>query len=166
MAYDLCRHTGHRAIGHYIFEHDTACANAGPLTNGNVSEQLSVGADINALAHFRMTIAALLAAAGCGGNGTDPVPAAPEPAGPQEPAPAPDPAPEPPPMAPAPAPVSEPDCAEDFDGTFEAIQEVIFERRGCTAEACHGSSMSGDLEDPGHSIPRGVLAAVAVGFVV
>jgi len=29
-----------------------------------------------------------------------------------------------------------------------------------------GVSMSGDLEDPGHSIPRGVLSAVAVGFFV
>lgn len=37
------------------------------------------------------------------------------------------------------------DCTE-FAGTFEAIQEVIFENRGCTADVCHGSSAAGGLD--------------------
>ena len=58
MADDLCWHAGHRAIGLDTLEHDTACTNARPLTDGNVSKQLSVGTDIDASADFRVTIAA------------------------------------------------------------------------------------------------------------
>jgi hypothetical protein len=46
---------------------------------------------------------------------------------------------EPPPAGPG-------ECAENFDSTFAAIQTVIFEREGCTADACHGSARSGGLD--------------------
>jgi hypothetical protein len=40
-------------------------------------------------------------------------------------------------------------CADgaekSFASTWEGVQEVIFERHGCTAEACHGSAGSGGL---------------------
>jgi len=48
----------------------------------------------------------------------------------------------PPPSEPPPA------ACEDnaaFTSTFEAIQEVIFEKRGCTQQVCHGSSAQGGL---------------------
>lgn len=34
----------------------------------------------------------------------------------------------------------------DADSTFAQIQEQIFEGRGCTIDACHGSAMSGGLD--------------------
>jgi hypothetical protein len=37
-------------------------------------------------------------------------------------------------------------ACQSFDSTFEAIQKRIFERHGCTATACHGSSQSGGLD--------------------
>jgi hypothetical protein len=43
-----------------------------------------------------------------------------------------------PPQAPA-------GCAS-FDNTFDAIQKNIFQRRGCTEAACHGSAASGGLD--------------------
>ena len=52
----------------------------------------------------------------------------------------------------APAPQLDPQPGEErcaggeFEGTFDAIQEVIFERRGCTADACHGEARSGGLD--------------------
>jgi hypothetical protein len=42
----------------------------------------------------------------------------------------------------APAPSG---CAS-FESTFEAIQKNVFERRGCTQAACHGSAASGGLD--------------------
>ena len=42
-----------------------------------------------------------------------------------------------------------PSCAsgtESYDSTFAGIQTKIFERRGCTQEACHGSAASGGLD--------------------
>lgn len=53
---------------------------------------------------------------------------------------------------PLPGPPSEPElpaapeCADSFDSTYEAIQEVIFERRGCTAAVCHGDAAAGGLD--------------------
>ncbi len=38
------------------------------------------------------------------------------------------------------------DDAPAFSSTFEGIQEVIFERHGCTQQACHGSAASGGLD--------------------
>jgi hypothetical protein len=49
-----------------------------------------------------------------------------------------------PPVEPPPA-----NSCEDspvFASTFEAIQEVIFEKRGCTQQVCHGSSAQGGLD--------------------
>jgi hypothetical protein len=43
---------------------------------------------------------------------------------------------------PAPGPSG---CAS-FESTFEAIQKNVFERRGCTQAACHGSAASGGLD--------------------
>jgi hypothetical protein len=41
-----------------------------------------------------------------------------------------------------------PECAEgeSYASTFEGIQKVIFERQGCTQDACHGSARQGGLE--------------------
>ena len=38
------------------------------------------------------------------------------------------------------------ECSVEYDGTFAAIQDVVFERHGCTAAACHGSAISGGLD--------------------
>jgi len=39
------------------------------------------------------------------------------------------------------------DCiGQSYNSTFEAIQSVIFENRGCTNNICHGSSMQGGLD--------------------
>jgi len=35
---------------------------------------------------------------------------------------------------------------EQFDSTFAAIQETIFQKRGCTAGPCHGSAAQGGLD--------------------
>jgi len=47
-----------------------------------------------------------------------------------------------------PAPSEGPDepCEQSFDGTFAAVQEIIFARRGCTQDVCHGSARSGGLD--------------------
>ncbi len=37
-------------------------------------------------------------------------------------------------------------CEEEFDSTYELIQKAIFENKGCTADACHGSSVQGGLD--------------------
>jgi len=40
-----------------------------------------------------------------------------------------------------------PECeGEAFASTFEGIQRVVFEKRGCTQEVCHGSAAQGGLE--------------------
>ena len=41
---------------------------------------------------------------------------------------------------------TDPACEESFDGTFEAIQTVVFERHGCTQDVCHGSARQGGLD--------------------
>jgi len=48
----------------------------------------------------------------------------------------------------APETPGNPSCAsgQAFDGTFEAIETVIFEGHGCTQDICHGSSKSGGLD--------------------
>lgn len=89
----------------------------------------------------KLTLAALLIiglslTAGCGSDATSP----PSTSSPPLETP-PDPAPEPP----APEPPSD-ECEDSFEGAFEAIQTVVFERRGCTTDACHGSAASGGLD--------------------
>jgi hypothetical protein len=75
---------------------------------------------------------ALAACGGGGGSGNGGVPN-------EDPDPQPTPGTQPTP--------SEPTCdSTSYDGTFEAIQEIVFERHGCTAQACHGSARSGGLE--------------------
>jgi hypothetical protein len=46
-----------------------------------------------------------------------------------------------------PGPVPE-ECAtgESYASTFDGVQKVVFERHGCTAEACHGSAKQGGLQ--------------------
>ncbi len=43
---------------------------------------------------------------------------------------------------------AQPECASSaqYDGTFAAIQDRIFERHGCTENSCHGSSVAGGLD--------------------
>lgn len=42
---------------------------------------------------------------------------------------------------------SPPDCREHFNSTFELIQEVVFERHGCTSGLCHsGPNPAGGLD--------------------
>ncbi len=89
-------------------------------------------------------VAGLVLASGCGSSGdggssTSEIPETP-------PTTDPDPEPtDPDPTDPDPDP-TDPRCDENFDSTYGAIQSVIFERRGCTAEACHGSAASGGLD--------------------
>jgi len=45
-----------------------------------------------------------------------------------------------PPTEPVPA------CADSFEGTFAAIQTVVFERQGCTQSVCHGDAAQGGLD--------------------
>ncbi len=48
---------------------------------------------------------------------------------------------EPAPATPTPTPGGTTNCdAAPFNSTFEALQKVIFEKRGCTAAVCHGST--------------------------
>lgn len=37
-------------------------------------------------------------------------------------------------------------CAKQYESTFAGIQDVIFNRHGCTASTCHGASKSGGLD--------------------
>ena len=37
-------------------------------------------------------------------------------------------------------------CDTEYTGTFDAIQQTIFARHGCTASACHGQAAAGDLD--------------------
>src|SRR5690606_1986385 len=50
-----------------------------------------------------------------------------------------------PPPGPEPTPGSG-ECEVEYDGTFAAIQDLVFERHGCTEAACHGSAVSGGLD--------------------
>lgn len=88
-----------------------------------------------------LLLAAGISAAGCGdgSSGASPVGAPPTelPEPPVEPNPG-------PPVEPAPPA----ECADvpTFEGTFDAVQELIFERHGCTNGACHGDAASGGLD--------------------
>lgn len=57
---------------------------------------------------------------------------------------------EPPFVEPEPEPTPEPsDCAEgpSYDGTFQAIQQIVFERHSCIASSCHtGANAAGGLD--------------------
>lgn len=50
-----------------------------------------------------------------------------------------------PPVDGNPPPAEDPACAS-FESTFAAIEEMVFARHGCTAEACHGAASSGGLD--------------------
>lgn len=92
----------------------------------------------------RAAVACLVAVlvAGCGSSGGGGSPAG---EGPESPPPTEDPGPEDPGPE-DPGPTDDPACDVAFASTFEAIQATVFERRGCTAEACHGSGAAGGLE--------------------
>jgi hypothetical protein len=49
---------------------------------------------------------------------------------------------------PAPTNPGTPSCeaSASYDSTFAAIQNVIFEKHGCTQQVCHGSGASGELD--------------------
>ncbi|MBM4266235.1 MAG: hypothetical protein FJ144_06445 [Deltaproteobacteria bacterium] len=50
------------------------------------------------------------------------------------------------PNEPPPEPPAECDAGTAYEGTFEAIQDAIFEKKGCTQDVCHGSSAQGGLD--------------------
>lgn len=58
---------------------------------------------------------------------------------------------------------SEPGACAEFDSSFAAIQELIFERRGCTAQACHGEKMEGDLDLRAGAAYESLVDATAKG---
>jgi hypothetical protein len=58
---------------------------------------------------------------------------------------------------------AQPGCEESFAGTFDAIQSVVFERRGCMQDACHGASASGGLDLRPEVAYRNLLNVPAVG---
>ncbi|MFP6662824.1 MAG: hypothetical protein VCC00_01315 [Deltaproteobacteria bacterium] len=62
----------------------------------------------------------------------------------QPPAPTAEPAPEPTP-APIPAP-EDPACEVDFENTYDAIQDVLWDGMSCSNDACHGSAAAGGLD--------------------
>ncbi len=45
-------------------------------------------------------------------------------------------------------PPSTPSCGagEEYISTFEAVQRIVFERNGCTADVCHGGAAAGGLD--------------------
>ncbi len=91
------------------------------------------------LCAIAIAVALVGGAAGCGSDGTSASPATDTPPL-AEPVATPRPEPEP-------TPGEDPDgCAASFDGTFEAIQTVVFDGNGCTQQACHGSSAQGGLD--------------------
>lgn len=57
------------------------------------------------------------------------------------------------------------ECAE-FDSSFAAIQALIFERHGCTAEACHGAKMEGGLNLRSSAAYRSLVDAPAKGMAM
>jgi hypothetical protein len=60
---------------------------------------------------------------------------------------------------------TEPQCAsqESFPGTFAAIQEMIFERHGCTERVCHGAEAAGGLELSRSVAHQNLVDAPSVG---
>src|SRR5262245_17459956 len=38
------------------------------------------------------------------------------------------------------------ECAKKYESTFAGIQDVIFNRHGCTASTCHGTGKAGGLD--------------------
>jgi hypothetical protein len=83
-----------------------------------------------------LATALLAACGGGGGSGSGGVPVG-------EPEP-----PQPSPGPGDPGDPGDPGCSSgtSYDGTFDAIQQIVFERHGCTQDACHGSARSGGLE--------------------
>lgn len=94
-----------------------------------------------------LTLAGLATACGSGGTTTPAAPAA-------------TPRPGPTPTA---TPVRGNGCVDSFDSTFEAIRTVVFERHGCTANACHGSGAAGGLDLRADSAWRNLVGAPSQG---
>ncbi len=38
------------------------------------------------------------------------------------------------------------ECSQDFESTYDLIQEAVFEKKGCTSSSCHGASAAGGLD--------------------
>ena len=86
--------------------------------------------------------AMILLFAGCGGSSSVPGPV---------PAPTAIPSPVPPGPTPAPTPGVTPEpgetpCQADFENTYDAIQEVVWDGASCSNDACHGSAEAGGLD--------------------
>jgi hypothetical protein len=58
------------------------------------------------------------------------------------------------------------ECAVVYDGTFAAIQDVVFARHGCTADACHGSAQSGALDLRPDAAYANLIEVTASGVAV
>lgn len=50
-----------------------------------------------------------------------------------------------------------------FESTFDAIQTLVFDQQGCSADACHGAAMSGNLDLRVGSSYAGLVEAAAIG---
>ena len=89
-------------------------------------------------------LSALLLVSSCGGSSSS------APSSPEDPGAPPTEQPNPPdptdPTDPTDPDPGSPSCDVTYDSTYDAIQDLIFERRGCTAEACHGSGAAGGLD--------------------
>src|SRR5687768_16805353 len=54
-------------------------------------------------------------------------------------------------------------CSTTFGSTFAAIQSVIFEKRGCTQDACHGAQAQGHLDLRGEVAYRNLIDVPSTG---
>ena len=71
----------------------------------------------------------------------------------------------PPSEEPQPEPPPPSECGEgkSYESTFAAVQDIIFERHGCTQDICHGSSAQGGLVlTPEELLVRGAAGVVSV----
>jgi hypothetical protein len=95
-------------------------------------------------------LALLSTVAGCGGGGGSST-AAPivEPTPSAEPGPGPTPTPD--------------ECATSYQGTFDAIQDVVFEKHACAVDTCHGSALSSGLDLRPNAAYASLIEVISTG---
>ena len=106
------------------------------MLNGPAPESYTLGMSTGVRFLALTVLLACAAACGDGSTGAGSTPTEPSPAPVPEPTPG---------VEPSPDPGGPGDCSP-FDSTFEAIQTVIFDGRGCSQDLCHGSAASGNLD--------------------